>query len=47
MKKFFIMAAIALAAAGCSTSSQTDEKPIGPTPFAELHVLWHHQYGSR
>ena len=36
MKKFFIMAAIALAAAGCSTSSQTDEKPIGPTPFAEL-----------
>ena len=36
MKKFFIMAAIALAAAGCSTSSQTDDKPIGPTPFTDL-----------
>ncbi len=43
MKKFFIMAAIALAAAGCSTSSQTDEKPIGPTPFAELPKS---QYGD-
>ena len=37
------MAAIALAAAGCSTSSQTDEKPIGPTPFAELPKS---QYGD-
>ena len=43
MKKFFIMAAIALAAAGCSTSSQTDEKPIGPTPFADLPKS---QYGD-
>ena len=43
MKKIFIMAAIALAAAGCSTSSQTDEKPIGPTPFAELPKS---QYGD-
>ena len=43
MKKFFIMAAIALAAAGCSTSSQTDEKPIGHTPFAELPKS---QYGD-
>ena len=43
MKKFFIMAAIALAAAGCSTSSQTDEKPIGPTPLAELPKS---QYGD-
>lgn len=43
MKKFFIMAAIALAAAGCSTSSPTDEKPIGPTPFAELPKS---QYGD-
>ena len=43
MKKILIMAAIALAAAGCSTSSQTDEKPIGPTPFAELPKS---QYGD-
>ena len=43
MKTFFIMDAIALAAAGCSTSSQTDEKPIGPTPFAELPKS---QYGD-
>ncbi len=43
MKKFFIMAAIALAAAGCSSSSQTDEKPIGPTPFADLPKS---QYGD-
>ena len=43
MKKFFIMAAIALAAAGCSTSSQTDDKPIGPTPFTDLPKS---QYGD-
>ena len=43
MKKFFIMAAIALAAAGCSTSSQTYEKPIGPTPVA---VLRESEYGD-
>ena len=43
MKKFFIMAAIALAAAGCSTSSQTDDQPIGPTPFTDLPKS---QYGD-
>ena len=43
MKKFFIMAAIALAAAGCSTSSQTNDKPIGPTPFTDLPKS---QYGD-
>ena len=43
MKKFFIMAAIALAAAGCSSSSQTDDKPIGPTPFTDLPKS---QYGD-
>ena len=37
------MAAIALAAAGCSSSSQTDDKPIGPTPFTDLPKS---QYGD-